>query len=608
MRAAIDALPAEADDALSTVRLRASLSVPGSMLHNIAVLDEAWKNALRSYASAMNGIQYYAAIHRSTQDAIISGERDAQRALSREVSDATRWTLENTIREAPARLSAATSSLTRLDDERRGQDSRTSAQLESLIWQYMATGTALPPPPRVSTGVTVTAIIDGVSRTVSATDIAGLLDPGIIAEVWASLDPESRQRLLGDNPLLLGNLEGIALRDRNTANRITAGEYRNQLERELTYLTSASPAHPGQYDGEIERRETEIRTLDAILGDRNERYAGERVGDESFGIFRIFAEDGTRVSQNGLRLVSFNPLLDAIITYQGALDPITGDIAPWVQNVGTFIPGSNSRLGGFEGNADRSRNMYNISGPASGYFTYQGSALPDIDNSDVGFLEAAKRSYAEDGAPRMLSFLNGVRLPPGAALVPIAHSYGAVVLARAESLGLRADRIVYVAPAGLGHDTSLRDGLDAFPHTGDKPHFLLQARNDRVVGFTQGGVSGFGLGHGFNNPLAVPGITRLETGFIDKRDPALGSVERGGDESHSDVLGPYSTSLENIANVVSGKPVSVYQPDDFLAPNLLTQPGPYSPPSVAPDTGVKKPPKFISPLDLEPLSRKPRSR
>ena len=73
-------------------------------------------------------------------------------------------------------------------------------------------------------------------------------------------------------------------------------------------------------------------------------------------------------------------------------------------------------------------------------------------------------------------------------------------------LGLRADRIVYVAPAGLGHDVT---GIADFPYTKDKPHFVLQARNDTVVGWNQG-LSMFNIGHGGTNPLDTPGVTRLE--------------------------------------------------------------------------------------------------
>lgn len=228
------------------------------------------------------------------------------------------------------------------------------------------------------------------------------------------------------------------------------------------------------------------------------------------------------------------------------------------------------------------------SGDKAAYFTWHGAPMPQFDPNHA--LEAAARGYADEAAPRLASFTNSLSLNRWTDIVPIGHSYGAVVLAQAEGLGLRADRVMYVAPAGLGESAS---GVAAFPQTGDVHHFSLQARNDVVVGLIQGKISGLGLGHGLADPLDGRDITRLETGYLDDDSPEEGTVEtKNGVESHTAVFTPGSTAMKNITGVVTGDPVSLYHPDDIV------DYGPEAPPMQVQGTGVEKPEELISPLTL----------
>lgn len=218
--------------------------------------------------------------------------------------------------------------------------------------------------------------------------------------------------------------------------------------------------------------------------------------------------------------------------------------------------------------------------------------MPQFDLSHLA--EASERGFADVAAPRLTAFVNSLRLPADTELVPVAHSYGASVLGGAEYLGLRADRVVYVAPAGLGHNV---DGVDYFPETSDVPHFVLQARNDGVVGWNQG-VSGLGSGHGLTNPLWADDVIRLETGYLDADNPGGGTIESSGSiESHSSVFTPGSTSMRNITSAVEGKPVALYHPDD------LTIRGGFAPVAVSdPGSGAAHPEELISPITLKDVN------
>ncbi|WP_164512904.1 alpha/beta hydrolase [Leucobacter chromiireducens] len=243
------------------------------------------------------------------------------------------------------------------------------------------------------------------------------------------------------------------------------------------------------------------------------------------------------------------------MTYHGALDPRSGGIAASVRRIGVIVPGTNASLGNASAELARAQDLAAESGSGTAYFTWRGGPMPEFSPHGA-IAEPAAQSFAEVSSPRLATFMNGLALPPGAELTPIAHSYGAVVLGGAERQGLRADRVVYVAPAGLGRGIR---GLQDFPATGGQPHFVLQARNDGVVGWNQGSqlASRLGLGHGRLNPLTAPGIVRLETGYRAADDPGSGRLESEGPiAAHSNPFTAGSTALRNVVAVVEGREVT----------------------------------------------------
>jgi hypothetical protein len=184
-------------------------------------------------------------------------------------------------------------------------------------------------------------------------------------------------------------------------------------------------------------------------------------------------------------------------------------------------------------------------------------------------LEAVYDGLSRDLGPRLRDFAAAVdRHPATSTLTITGHSYGAAVVGIAESVGLRADRVLYVAGAGIGNDnTEVAD----FPHTGDVPHYALMARNDAIVGYIQGFDQG-SVGHGAS-PLRDPDVVRLETGFLNAANPVSGEdVESlGAFSSHSGVYSVGSTSFENIVQTVVGGRVETFAPDEVTVQHVPRQ-------------------------------------
>ncbi len=561
--------------------------------------DQTWGDAAETLGVQMEDIATRATNERLTLADATAAEASAEDAADRFEStgdehddSVSRRSLSTAVSDAGDDVSASTQRLTALDEERRGADATATTSLATVSSQYVAARVAIPAAPQLSAGVAVSVSMpDGSTRSVTAVDIAELQDPAAIRAMWDAMTPEQRNTLIYDFPMLIGNLEGIPLRDRNTANRITAVAHRAEVEKQIELLGLLRDQGAREDMAPlIEDMKNEVKSIDAMLGDRNGEHADEKdASGQRFGEYLVFDENGTPATQKGVTIVGFSPLRDSYITYQGSLDPVTGDVPDWMKDVGVLIPGTTSRLATFTVDIDRSKDLFMKSGTRAAYFTWHGAPMPqfDLDHLD----EASRRGFADTAAPRLAVFTNSLRVPDGCDVVPIAHSFGAAVLGGAEYRGLEADRVVYVAPAGLGHHV---DGIEDFPETGDAPHFVLQARYDAVVGWNQG-VSGLDRGHGETDPLTADGITRLETGYLDRDDPEGGTIESAGEvESHSTVFAPRSTSMSNIANVVVGRPVSLYHPDDTrLGGGRVPRRYP------AFDTGVEKPEEFISPLTLE---------
>jgi hypothetical protein len=436
-----------------------------------------------------------------------------------------------------------------LQTERDQLDGRTATRLRGigLLGE-------LKPSHGVSGRAAAAALWAGDATGISAEGLVGLEDPDLIREVWNGLTPEQRAALIAAAPLVIGNLNGIPLRDRVAANRINIRD-------------------------EIAARETKIEKIEQQKAEalRNAYYGDDDVAavydqqiDEQQAVIDYYQslldqqvtwrdESGVPHTDDGARVVVFDPRNQAIATYQGPLDPATGDIPEWVRNVAVSVPGTGASMTDF--NDELGSHLYTAAGKESAVFQWAGGEFPQ------NLWEATSSSYADKLAPELRDFTNAIAVPEGADLTVLGHSYGGATVGLAEQAGLSADRILYVAAAGMGHGV---DGLLDFPLTKDVPHYSMMARNDLVVGLIQG-ADGGGL-HG-QSALDADGVIRLETGFVQDGDPGSGTIEGHNIpgngtipaiDAHSTILQRGTGAFENIVAVITGGSAELYAPDETL--------------------------------------------
>jgi hypothetical protein len=215
-----------------------------------------------------------------------------------------------------------------------------------------------------------------------------------------------------------------------------------------------------------------------------------------------------------------------------------GDIPAWVEHLAVSVPGTEANTTSVSDvRAERlaAATRYD----KTVVFQWAGGAFPQ----DIP--EAMNASQAHAFAPRLASFTNGMDVPVKADVTLIGHSYGGAAVGLAEAAGMKADKIVYAAAAGLGQGN---DTLADFPNTHDKPHYAVMARNDAVVGLIQPEFAEFMHGQ---STVRMDGVIRLETGLINENNPDQGWVEEAGPiEAHSVIFDPESTALKGMVQVI----------------------------------------------------------
>jgi hypothetical protein len=406
----------------------------------------------------------------------------------------------------------------------------------------------------------------GNVNAITAESLAGLGDPDIIRETWNAMDDETRAALLAASSLILGNLNGIPIRDRVTANHTNIRD-------------------------EIARREAEIARLQALVdslktGDRADAWEAKGYLDEIAKLREpidywqsLLDQDYTWWDESerkhtesgaGARVVVFDPGADAVATYHGPIDPITGDIPAWIRNVAVSVPGTTTTMTSF-GDGTGAQ-LYRSAGPDTAVFQWAGGTFPQLELP--GPTDA---SFSRDLAPKLVDFVAGIDKPDGSSLTVLGHSYGGATVGLAEKAGLVADRILYVSAAGMGAGVS---GIEDFPQTSGVPHYSMMARGDLVVGLIQG--NGPEQMHG-QSPLTADGVTRLETGWIkdDNGDRLVdledynveGNGTPRGIDSHSSVYDPRSVAFDNIIAVITGGDAMLFAPDDVYNPRPIVVPG-----------------------------------
>ncbi|WP_291378943.1 alpha/beta hydrolase [Demequina sp.] len=391
---------------------------------------------------------------------------------------------------------------------------------------------------------------------------------GQVQEWWSHLEPDAARMLIEHAPRIVGNLDGVILADRIEANTYGVREEIARLESEISMWEedirsleraesdepSTQAVTPGPREGLIWRNRDSIGK-NAELIDYYESLLGQQVTS--------FDANGDASTLTGVSLAVFDPAHDAIATYRGPIDPLTGNVPAWITHIAVSVPGTGSTMQHFAD--DRAADIYqeaNVSaGEPTAVIQWAGGALPQ------NIPQAMDPSYSHALAPHLAAFVNALEVPPGADVTVIGHSYGGATVGLAEQAGLRADRILYMAAAGMGDGVH---GVTDFPATGDVPHFAMMVRNDSVVGLIQGNEGDLLAIHG-QTPLNASGVIRLETGQVEYGNTQSEDLENHWDGStppgfagHSGIYAPGSTAFNNLVQVIVGGQVEVYAPSEVI--------------------------------------------
>jgi hypothetical protein len=345
---------------------------------------------------------------------------------------------------------------------------------------------------------------------------------------WSELGPAGQALLVSGASLLVGNLDGVPWGRRSEANHVTLRTESDRLRRAIAEADEDADAD------EAERWQKQLDSYQDLLDDE----VTYRSGDEVQTV-------------TGHHVIVFDPSREAIAEYVGYLDA-DGRIPDTTVDVGTFVPGTNSKLESFSDNTRIARNLADKANPRGslGMLVWQGGHFPQD-------LEAIDAAPSRDLAPRLARAVDGLPVAEGTDTTVIGYSYGSAVVGLAEAGGMSADRVMYVSGAGLGHGV---EGIDEFPETRDVPHYATLAPGDYTVGLiqgTQGGLLGGEQGHG-TSPLGAEGVVRLETGYVDDSR----GRESGALMGHQVWTGKGTSSMyQQVFNVLTDGPLVAYADD-----------------------------------------------
>ena len=314
---------------------------------------------------------------------------------------------------------------------------------------------------------------------------------GIAAQI-AALTDEQRAGLVATHPAQVGNTDGVPWELRAQANRTNIA---------TAALREADPDRLALY-----------RELLSEVDDL----------------------DGNRVDR---QILGFDPGRSSLIELHGDLTRASG--------VAVMVPGLNTTFEGSRANTATARRFVTGSGGDVAAITYLGGPFPHGDTTVSGLLEAADPRYAVDMAPRLVAFTEDVDRRADATgrelpVTVIGHSYGGSIVGTAETRGLTADRVLYLAAAGAG--VGVDDPDDWHNRNPDVVRYSMTPPRDWITL-----VQGIPFGPHGADPDEMPGVVRLDTGRYDDGRPMAGP------DAHSDVINAPSDSWRTILGVITGE-------------------------------------------------------
>ncbi len=358
--------------------------------------------------------------------------------------------------------------------------------------------------------------------------------PKANAAWWDHLTVAQRADYLAACPEIVGKLDGLPSETRDEANRTVLAEvhgvYATKLDgippepaNKYTWINSGGYASQVYTDEWI--------AWNKKYGDEYRHVTSSLQGMQS--IEDRFAETG----KNGLPeayLLGFSP------EKNGRAIIATGN-PDMADHTAVYVPGTTSNLGNIGGGIDRMNNLWRDADSIPGKtgslstITWLGYDAPQNIVKDAPF-----RHYADDGAPALNNFLDGLHTSRTADgdghTTVIGHSYGTTLVGSAARQGsLHADDVIFAGSPGV--EVGSAQEMDV-----PKGHvWNEEADGDKVPDIGRFGLGGSQWREGggvWINPSAYNfGAHQMETDT----------------QGHSGYWNPDSESLRNQAQVVMGR-------------------------------------------------------
>ncbi|WP_454195995.1 alpha/beta hydrolase [Nocardia sp. Marseille-Q1738] len=375
-----------------------------------------------------------------------------------------------------------------------------------------------------------------------ATQLASMA-PDQRATFVAGLSPEAQRQLVIAAPEKLGNMNGVPFSMRIDANEINI---RNALTIEK------------QKPDPDKARVAQLEKMLALIPNPDTTQPGQKI--ESRG---PNATPGNHLIDR--KFVMFDP------EGNGRMIEMIGEMKPEAPGVGVYVPGTSTNLNGSGSNHTAAWNLADQTGGP--IFLYMEGDFPQSLTSLSDGAPSPK--FAQDMAPKLVEFGREIdrevaQHAPGKPVSYVGHSYGGSIVASAEQLGLRADRILHASSAGTG----VFEGSWNNPNP-NVQRYSMTAPGD-MIGIVQsypqagltlpGGIPIPGNPHAGHplggDPDEVPGVTRLDTGYYHTKQPQAG-LEAGevvfGPDGHGKYWDdPTSDAFRNIVGVIKGTEVTGY--------------------------------------------------
>lgn len=358
-----------------------------------------------------------------------------------------------------------------------------------------------------------------------------------IRNAWLGLDSTDQERLFMLYPGQFGSLNGVPMAARASANIITVAGFREIVRIKRQKLGDK----PVRDDYSRERPSGR----GSILGDQG---TGEFINDVAAWNAESKRLDSMTqgldfATENGSQIVLLSLKGDGrVVSMQGTPTSSTS-------NVSTLVPGTGADLSQLDSYTERLDAINGVADPEAVSFYWQGADLPDE------ILDNATSKYNEDGGERLAAFDYAVdaEVPRSARSTYVGYSAGGSMLGTAEREGLTSSNIVYVAPAGTGHDVGSPEDT---ANNSEAHRYWAQTRDDPIHHAQDwgGGYHGSSFWSG-SQPDHQMGAIRLESGFENPKNPD--SIMNG----HTDYFGKKSTAAANIRSVIEGGDVSLYVED-----------------------------------------------